>query len=97
LLARIAFEEGIDREAIGWWKALDPGRRKQWGLEEPLKGAIFVSALQSLQQHRFAEAAEKIREAGRLGLRDRRLGPLLSLALIKAGQRLLYGGQPGND
>jgi tetratricopeptide (TPR) repeat protein len=91
LLARIAFEQGAAGEAIGWWKSLDPARRKEWGLDEPLRSTIFVSALQSLHQNRFAEAADKIREAGKLGLRDRRIGPLLALALLKAGQRLLYG------
>jgi hypothetical protein len=91
LLARIAFEQGAAGEAIGWWKSLDPARRKEWGLDEPLRSTIFVSALQSLHQNRFAEAADKIREAGKLGLRDRQLGPLLALALLKAGQRLLYG------
>jgi tetratricopeptide (TPR) repeat protein len=95
LLAKIAFEQGTDSDAISWWRSLDPAKRKAWGLEDPLRGTIFVSALQSLQQSRFAEAAEKIREAGRLGLRDRRLSPLLALTLIKAGQRLLYGGQAG--
>ncbi len=35
-------------------------------------------------------AAGRIREAGRLGLRDRRLGALLTLAPVKAGQRLLF-------
>jgi tetratricopeptide (TPR) repeat protein len=95
LLAKIAFEQGAESEAVTWWKSLDAARTKEWGLEEPLRATIFVSALQSLQQNRFAEAAERIREAGRLGLRDRRLGPLLSLTLIKAAQRLLFGGQSG--
>ena len=31
-----------------------------------------------------------LREAGQLGLRDKRLGSLLTLALVKAGQRLLF-------
>ncbi len=91
LLARIAFEQGATGEAIRWWKSLDPAVRKAWGLDEPLRNTVFVIALQSLHQLRFAEGAETIREAGKLGLRDRRLGPLLALALLKVGQRLLYG------
>ena len=39
---------------------------------------------------RYEQAADRLREAGRLGLRDRRLGPLLTLSLVKAGQKLLY-------
>ena len=42
------------------------------------------------EEGRFEQAAERFREAGKLGLRDRRLGPLLTLALVRAGQRLLY-------
>ena len=51
---------------------------------------LFVRELeQALAAGRYEPAAEWFREAGKLGLRDRRLGPLLSLALFKAGQQLL--------
>jgi tetratricopeptide (TPR) repeat protein len=90
LLGRICFSQGRHEEAIAWWKSLEPARRKAWGFDEPLRGTLFVSALESFQADQFEEAAEKIREAGRLGLRERRLGSLLALALIKAGQKLLY-------
>jgi tetratricopeptide (TPR) repeat protein len=90
LLGTIAFGQGRWEEAIAGWKGLDPARRAQWGLEEPLRGTLFLQALQEFQEGRFDEAAERLREAGRLGWRDRRLGPLLTLALVKAGQQLLY-------
>ena len=45
------------------------------------------------QDGRFEDAAAKFREAGKLGLRERSLGPLLTLALFKAGQRLLYAAR----
>ena len=38
-------------------------------------------------------SADRFREAGKLGLRERRLGSLLTLALVKAGQRLLYDNE----
>jgi hypothetical protein len=92
LLAKIQFGQGAYPDAITWWKTLDADRRQEWGLEEPLRGTLLVAALQALAEGRFEETADKVREAGRLGLRDRRLGPLLTLALVKAGQRLLYQG-----
>jgi tetratricopeptide (TPR) repeat protein len=90
LLAKIQFGQGAYADAITWWKTLDPARRQEWGLVEPLRSTLLVAALQALAEGRFEETADKVREAGRLGLRDRRLGPLLTLALVKAGQRLLY-------
>ncbi len=90
LLGRICFAGGASNRAVAWWKALDPARRKEWGLDDPLRLTLLASALQGFQEDRFEEAAEQLREAGRLGLRDRRLGPLLAFALTRAGQRLLY-------
>jgi Flp pilus assembly protein TadD len=90
LLGKIHFAQGAWDDAITWWKSLDVVRRKEWGLEEPLRATLLVAALQALADGRFEESADKVREAGRLGLRDRRLGPLLTLALVKAGQQLLY-------
>ena len=37
-----------------------------------------------------AKSAERFKEAGKLGLREKRLGSLLTLALVRAGQRLLF-------
>jgi Flp pilus assembly protein TadD len=50
----------------------------------------LLAGLTAFEKGRYELAAERIREAGRLGLRDWRLGPLLTLALVKAGQRLLF-------
>jgi tetratricopeptide (TPR) repeat protein len=90
LLGQVQFSQGAYEEAVRSWNALDPCRRRQWELDEPLRATVLVTALQAFQEGRFEQAADRFREAGRLGLRDRRLGPLLTLALIKAGQRLLY-------
>jgi tetratricopeptide (TPR) repeat protein len=90
LLGKICFDQGALDEAVAWWKALEPARRTEWQLDEPLRSTLFAGALQAFAEGRFEPAATQIREAGRLGLRDRRLGPLLTLALIKAGQRALY-------
>jgi hypothetical protein len=51
---------------------------------------VLLSALTSFQKGRFEQAAERFREAGKLGLRDKRLAGMLTLSLVKAGQRLLY-------
>jgi tetratricopeptide (TPR) repeat protein len=90
ILGAIRFHEGAYEEAAHWWKALDTDRRKAWGFDEALQKTTFLAALNAYQSGRFEQAAEKLREAGRLGLRDRRLGPLLTLSLVKAGQKLLY-------
>jgi len=51
---------------------------------------VLLAGLLAFQKGRYEQAAERFREAGKLGLRDKRLGPLITLALVKAGQRLLY-------
>jgi tetratricopeptide (TPR) repeat protein len=90
LLGKLAFASAEYDQAIAWLQKLDPKKRAGWKLNETLAGAVFLTALATLQQGRFEEAAEKIRQAGRLGYRDARLGPLLTLSLVKAGQRYLY-------
>ncbi len=90
LLGAIRFHEGGYEEAIHWWQSLDAERRADWKFAEPLQATVWLAALKALQSGRYENAAERLREAGKLGWRDRRLGPLLSFALVKAGQQLLY-------
>ncbi len=90
LLGRLHLERGAYDEAIQWWSNVDPHRRSEWQLEEPLRQTVLLSGLMAYEEERFEHAADRFREAGKLGLRDRRLGQLLTLALVQAGQRLLY-------
>jgi tetratricopeptide (TPR) repeat protein len=90
LLGSIAFEDNDFEEAIRWWQALEPKKRKEWGFSEALAGTVLLTALAMFRAGKFEQAAEKIREAGKLGLRDRRLGQLLILSLVKGGQQYLY-------
>jgi Flp pilus assembly protein TadD len=90
MAGRLQFNGGNYDEAAAFWKTIDPSRRTEWQLDEPLRQTMFLCALTAMNAERFEEAAEKFREAGRLGLRDRRLGNLLTLCLMKAGRRLLY-------
>jgi tetratricopeptide (TPR) repeat protein len=90
ILGAIRYHEGAYEEAVHWWKALDAERRKAWGFDDALQKTTFMAALTAYEAGRYEQAAERLREANRLGLRDRRLGPLLTLALVKAGQKLLY-------
>jgi tetratricopeptide (TPR) repeat protein len=92
MLGRLHLGRGAYEEAIQWWSSVDPPHRSQWQLEEPLRQTVLLSGLTAYQEERFEQAADRFREAGKLGLRDRRLGPLLTLALVRAGQRLLYEG-----
>jgi tetratricopeptide (TPR) repeat protein len=85
------FEQHDHAEAVERWQALDAGRRSIWKLQEPLANTVFLTAVEAFEKGRFEQAAEKLRQAGRLGCRDRRLGPLLLLALFKAGQQVVYG------
>jgi tetratricopeptide (TPR) repeat protein len=90
LLGRIGFARGVYDDAIRWWKALDAEKRTAWKFDEALRGAVWLSALAAFQAGQFDQAAERLREARRLGHRDPRLGALLTLALVKAGQQHLY-------
>jgi tetratricopeptide (TPR) repeat protein len=93
LLGEVLFQERRHDEAINAWQALDAQKRHAWKLVDPLAQTTFISALESLDRGEYDQAAEKLRQAGRLGYRDRRLGPLLLLALFKAGQKAIYAGE----
>jgi tetratricopeptide (TPR) repeat protein len=93
LLGNVLFREGRHDEAINAWQALDAQKRQAWSLSEPLAQTIFISALESLQKGEYEQASEKLRQAGKSGYRDRRLGPLLLLSLFKAGQQAIYAGE----
>jgi tetratricopeptide (TPR) repeat protein len=90
LLGRIRFARGEYEEAFPWWTGLDAKQRGAWGLDEPLRGTMLLAGLLALGGGRYEQAAERFREAGKLGLKDRRLGPLMTLALVKAGQEKLF-------
>jgi tetratricopeptide (TPR) repeat protein len=92
LLGRTRFTDDATEEALECWTALTPLRRREWQFEEALRSTVFLAGLEAYQDGRFEQASARFREAGRLGLRDRRLGPMLFLALFRAGQRLLFGG-----
>jgi tetratricopeptide (TPR) repeat protein len=92
LLGNMLFREERHDEAIEAWQALDGKARQAWNLTEPLAQTTFLSALESLGRGEYELAATKFRQSGKLGCRDRRLGPLLLLALFKAGQQAIYGG-----
>jgi tetratricopeptide (TPR) repeat protein len=91
VLGQLSFGRGDYEDAIKWWNALDARKRADWKLDDPLRNTVFLTGLLSHEAGQFEQAADKFREAGRLGLRDRRLGSLMVLSLVKAGQRLLYG------
>jgi tetratricopeptide (TPR) repeat protein len=91
LLGLALFHEDKADEAALCWQKLDAGRRAAWKLNETLANTVFLAALTAFEQGRFEQAADKLRQAGRLGCRDRRLGPLLLLALFRAGQQVIYG------
>jgi tetratricopeptide (TPR) repeat protein len=90
LLGRVYFAGRNYKEAARWWQTLEPKQRTAWKFVDTLAGTMFLSALEAFRDGRYPDAAEKLREAGRLGLRDRRLGLLLSLSLVKAGQQCMY-------
>jgi tetratricopeptide (TPR) repeat protein len=93
-LARLCFLQGDYENAVRWWQEIDARRRADWKLEEPLCQTVLLAGLTAHQDGRHEQAAERFREAGRLGMRDRQLGASLVLSLIKAGQQLLYAKEP---
>jgi Flp pilus assembly protein TadD len=90
LLGRIGLARGVYDDAIRWWKALAAEKRAAWHFDDALRGAVWLSALAAFHEGRYDQAAERLREAAQLGHRDPRLPPLLTLALVKAGQQQLY-------
>ncbi len=95
LLGRLEFAAGRYAESAAWWNRVDPRHRAARGLDEPLRQTAFLAGLNDYREGRFEEAARWFREAGRLGLRDGRLGPLLTASLVQAGRKLL-AGEDGN-
>jgi hypothetical protein len=91
--ASLAFQRGDYKQAARWWQAVHPRWRSEWGLDEPLRQTVFLSGLLAHSAGQYEEAADRLQEADRLGLRDRRIGPLLILNLVKAGQALLSGAE----
>ena len=89
-LGRVAFAEDSYSEAVRWWEQLSAKNRAAWNLNEPFRGAVFFAALQAHAGGRYEQAADQFRQAGKLGWRDRNLGPLLALSLFKEGQRVFY-------
>lgn len=90
LLGKLSYDRSAYEDTIKWWNSLDQKARAGWGIDEPLKLMVYLAGLTALQTGQFEQAAERFREAGKLGLREKRLGGLINLALIKAGQKLLF-------
>ncbi len=90
LLGQLSFARGAYDDSIKWWTTLDAQRRAEWHLDDVLRQTVLLSGLLAYEGKRYEQAADRFREAGKLGLRERRLGGLLTLALVKAGQRLLF-------
>jgi tetratricopeptide (TPR) repeat protein len=90
LLGQVHFGRADFDDAIRWWNAVDPQHRTAWKLDEPLRRTALLAGVLAYQKGRYEQAAARFREAGKLGLAEPGLGRLLILALVKAGQRLLY-------
>src|SRR5438270_11370914 len=69
LLGRQAFERSAYDEAVRWWKEVEPGRRAEWKLDEPLRQTVLLAGLTAYEKGKVELAAEGIREAGRPGVR----------------------------
>jgi tetratricopeptide (TPR) repeat protein len=93
MLGGVSLAQDNPEQAVHWWQILDAKKRANWQLAEPLANSMFLSALKSFQAGKFEEAADRFRSAGKLGCRDRRLGPLLILSLFRAGQTAYYGAK----
>jgi tetratricopeptide (TPR) repeat protein len=93
LLGSVHFTAGHYEDAARCWSALNAAHRAAWQLEGPLRDTVFLTGLQALAAGHSEEAVDHFREASRLGCRDRRLGSLLSLALVRAGRDLLAAAE----
>jgi hypothetical protein len=93
LLGQLNFRRGAYSESIKWWTGLNTEKRAAWQLDESLRQTVLLAGLAAFKTGQFEHAADRFKEASRLGLRDRRLGPLIGLSLLKGAQRLLYQGE----
>ncbi len=91
LLGAMLMRQGQFDAATTWWQKLPAPQRTAWKIGEVLGGAQMLAALEAFQSGRFEQAADKFRQAGKLGCRDRRLGALLLASLVKAGKQAVYG------
>jgi tetratricopeptide (TPR) repeat protein len=91
LLGAMLMQQGQFDAATTWWQKLPAPQRSAWKIGEVLGGAQMLAALELFQAGRFELAADKFRQAGKLGCRDRRLGALLLASLVKAGKQAVYG------
>jgi tetratricopeptide (TPR) repeat protein len=90
-LGKIALDRDALDEAITWWIDIEPDKRREWQLEQPLRQLMFLAGIRALNKGDYERAACRLVEARQLGCDDRRLATLLPLALVQAGQQLLFG------
>jgi Flp pilus assembly protein TadD len=87
ILGTLLFRQGHFDTAAAWWQRLAPDRRAAWRLAEVLGNTQLLGALEEFNAGRFESAADRFRQAGKLGCRDRRLGGMLLLSLFRAAQQ----------
>ena len=89
VLGSLLFRQGHFDTAAAWWQRLAPDRRAAWKLGEVLGNTQLLGALEEFAAGRFESAADRFRQAGKLGCRDRRLGGMLLLSLFRASRQAL--------
>ncbi|HEX3313626.1 MAG TPA: hypothetical protein VHR72_01990, partial [Gemmataceae bacterium] len=89
VLGSLLFRQGHFGTAAAWWQRLAPERRAAWKLGEVLGNTQLLEALEEFAAGRFESAADRFRQAGKLGCRDRRLGGMLLLSLYSASRQAL--------
>jgi tetratricopeptide (TPR) repeat protein len=82
-LGNLEFQSKNLNEAVTWWQSVTPAQRQAWNIDSALPVALLLAGLHDLNDGRFPDAANRFREAGRMGSRERGLGSLLILALVK--------------
>jgi tetratricopeptide (TPR) repeat protein len=87
MLGRICFAGGAYDDAIRWWSGLDAERQAEWHFDETLRRTIFLAGLLAFRAGQYAEAVDQFRQAVSLGVA---CADLLTLARLRAAQRLLY-------
>jgi tetratricopeptide (TPR) repeat protein len=96
-LGQIALDRDAHDEAITWWKDIEPDQRREWQLEQPLQQLVFLAGILALHEGDYERGAGRLVEARQLGNDDPRLTSLLPLALVQAGQQLLFGNPSPRD
>ena len=68
LLGRQAFDRSAYDEAARWWNQIDPQRRAEWKLDEPLRQTVLLAGLTRVREGRVRTGGGANPRSGPIGI-----------------------------